>query len=189
MKKLILSLMLLVSLVSCNDDGTSTNTGSGTYTPTPYYTCQYVWDTWTGNYVHACFWVYYAQDGSSIQELDMVADVADRETIVIEKTASVYSQKYALSQEAAMKIAKNVYDLSNLDDRSMEDLADFAEKLYGVNTVELVSAISNAQVGNNQAMDMLIEKAASELSTNSQTMKAIIQDLHKQALEASGISL
>lgn len=187
MKKLILSLMLLVSLVSCDDTGTST--GTGTYTPTPYYTCQYVWDTWSGQYIHACFWVYYSQDGESIQELDLVADVADRESIVISKTASVYAQKYALSQETSMKMAKNVYDLTNLDDRSMEDLADFAQKLYGVNTVELVKAISNAQVGNNQAMDQLIEKASVEFSTNTQTMKAIIKDLHNEALKASGINL
>ena len=189
MKKLILSLMLLVSLVSCNGDGTSTSTGGTTYTPTPYYTCQYVWDTWSGNYIHACFWVYYSQDGSSIQELDMVADVADRESIVISKTASVYAQKYSLSLEQSTKIAKNVYDLSNLEERSMDDLADFAQKLYGVNTGELISAISSAQVGDNKAFDLLIEKAAAEFDTNTQTMKAIINDLHREALKESGIEL
>ena len=40
-----------------------------------------------------------------------------------------------------------------------------------------------------KAMDILIERAAVELSTNTQTMKAIIQDLHKEALSASGIDL
>lgn len=189
MKKFALSLALLTSLIGCNGDGTIVEPGDGTYTPLPQYTCQYVWDTWTGNYIHACFWVYYSEDGSSVQELDIVADVADKESLTITKTASIYAQKYSLSHDQAMKIAKNVYDLSTLEDRSINDLADFAEKLYGVNTTELISAISNAQVGNNKNMDKLIEKAAVEFSTSTQTMKAIIQDLHKEALDASGINL
>lgn len=180
--------MLLVSLVSCNGT-TTTDTGSGTYTPTPYYTCQYVWDQWSANYIYACFWVYYSEDGSSVEELDMVADVADRENLIINKTASIYAEKYSLSLEQSTKIAKNVYDLSNLKDRSMEDLADFAQKLYGVNTTELITAISAAQVGDNQAMDQLIEKAAREFSTSAENMKNIINDLHREALIDSGIKL
>lgn len=186
MKKLMLSLLSLSFLVSCE---TTTCTDNCTvYTPTPYYTCDWIYDTWSNNYTYACFWVYYSADGVT-QELDMVADIADKESLVIEKSAQVYAEKFSLSTEQATKIAKNVYHLNALEERTAADLADFAQKLYGVNPAELISAISSAQVGNNEMMDTLIEKAANEFATSKANMKAIIKDLHHSALEQSGIKL
>jgi hypothetical protein len=188
MKRLLTSIMLMLSLVSCNS-GTTCTENCTVYNPTPYYTCEYVWDTLSGNYVYACFWVYYSQDGSSTQELDMVADIAEREELIISKNAQAYADKYQLSYEQGIKIARNVYNFESLQDRTAQDMADFAQKLYGVNTAELISAISSAQVGENKSLDLLIEKASKTFDTSKENMRFIIKDLHKAALEESGIQL
>lgn len=187
MKKLMMTLMSMIMVVSC--ETTTCTENCNVYTPTPYYTCDYVWDTWTGNYTYACFWVYYSEDGSYVQELDMVADAADVQALAIEKSAQAYAQKYSLSLSQGLKIAKNVAHVNSLKDRSVADLADFAQKLYGVNPTDLISALSSAQVGNNTEMDNLIKNSAVEFNTSKENMKFIIKDLHKSALEASGIKL
>jgi hypothetical protein len=187
MKNLLVALLISTSFVSCNDGTTVPN--DGTYTPTYHYECQYVYDVWTNNYVYGCFWVFYSIDGSSSRELDMVADVADTQDIMLEKTAQIFSEKYSLSFDNGLKIAKNVLDLQSLKDRSADDLADFAKKLYGVNSSELILAVTKAQVGNNEALDELISVSAKKFNTDSDTMKNIIRDLHSRAIEASGIEL
>ncbi len=102
-----------------------------------------------------CYWEYYNQDGSLAQELDISGEVADREALVLSKTLNVYAEKFSLSADQAMKIAKNVKDFGALQDRSEADIADFAQKLYGVNPSEIVSAVANAQVGNNAKWSLL----------------------------------
>lgn len=194
MKKILGSLLSLFMLASCNTTTCDPNTQDCTvYNPTPYYTCSYTWvnDPYSGqsSYQYVCYWVYYSQDGSSTRELDMVADIADQEQIVISKSAEIYAEKYSLSLEQGRKIAKQVYDLNALKERSAQDLADFAQKLYGVNPTDLVQAISDAQVGSNAALEKLISEASVNFQTSAENMKVIIKDLHKKALEASGINL
>ena len=119
----------------------------------------------------------------------MVSEVADQEAVLLEKLTGVYAEKFALSTEAAAKVAKNAKDFSALTERSAEDIADFAERLYGVNPSEIVSAISSAQVGNNAELESVIEKASVNLGTDNAQTKALIQELHGKALEANGIEL
>ena len=58
--------------------------------------------------------------------------VADKEAVLLDKLTTVYADKFSLSTEAAQKVAKNVSDFSALSERTADDIADFAEKLYGV---------------------------------------------------------
>ena len=176
-------LTLLTGLISCNSsDSTST------YEPQWYYNCYPVYDYW-GYYLYDdCYWEYYNTNGTLLEK-DLVSNVADKETLLLEKLTDVYADKFSLSTEAAGKVAKNISDFSALADRSEADLADFAEKLYGVNPSDIVSAVSSAQVGNNEQLDTVIDKASSNLGTNSSNMRAILKELHGKALEASGIEL
>jgi hypothetical protein len=187
MKKALLNLMVLLGilggLVSCN-----TTVGGGYYTPAWYYNCYPVYDYWGYYMFDECYWEYYNTDGSLLEK-DLVAEVSDKEAVLLEKLTNVYAEKFSLSTEAAAKVAKNVSDFSALTDRSEADVADFAQKLYGVNPSEIVSAVSSAQVGNNEEMDSVIDKASLILGTDSANMKAIVKELHGKALEASGIEL
>ena len=181
--KLIASLMLLGSFTSC------TIVFWEPYQPSWYYNCYPVYDYW-GYYLYdECYWEYYNEDGSLAKELDMVSEVADKEQVVLEKTASKFAEKYNLSADQGMKIAKNIADYKALQDRSESDIADFAQKLYGVNPSEVISAVSSAQVGNNAELEAVIKKAAENFNTSEANMKGIVKDLHGKALEENGISL
>ena len=180
--KLLASLMLLGSFASCT-------VIYEPYQPSWHYNCYPVYDYW-GYYLYdECYWEYYNQDGSVAKELDMVAEVADKEQVVLEKTASKFAEKYNLSADQGMKIAKNIADYKALQDRSESDIADFAQKLYGVNPSEVISAVSSAQVGKNAELEAVIKKAAENFNTSEANMRGIVKDLHGKALEESGISL
>ncbi|MBG59220.1 MAG: hypothetical protein CMJ16_02055 [Peredibacter sp.] len=180
----LFSALMLMGLVSCNGSGTVSY-----YEPQWYYNCYPVYDYW-GYYMYDdCYWEYYNEDGSLAQELDMSEKLADREAHVLAKTAEVYAEKFTLSNDQAMKIAKNVKDFAALQDRSSEDVADFAEKLYGVNPNKVASAVAGAMVGNNAELNEVISQAAQNFQTSEQTMKAIVNELHGKALEENGIDL
>lgn len=180
--KLLASLMLVGSFTSCV-------IFVEPYEPQWYYNCYPVYDYW-GYYLYdECYWEYYNQDGTVAKELDIVAVVADKEQLVLEKTATKFAEKYNLSAEQGMKIAKNIADYNALQDRSEDDIADFAQKLYGINPAEVVSAVSAAQVGKNAELDAVIKKAAENFNTSESNMKGIVKDLHGRALKESGINL
>jgi hypothetical protein len=180
--KLLVMLGLMSSFVAC--------TGSTVvyYQPSWHYNCYPVYDYWGYYLWDECYWEYYNQDGTLLEK-DMVAEVADKEALLLEKLTGVYAEKFSLSNEAAAKVAKNVKDFSALSNRSADDIADFAERLYGVNPTEIISAVSSAQVGNNAELDSVIEKASVNLGSNNAQMKALIKELHGKALEANGIEL
>lgn len=185
MKKLLSAFLLAISLLGV----TGCNTSVTYYEPQWWYNCYPVYDYWGWYLYDECYWEYYNQDGSLAQELDLSGEVADREALVLNKTAEVYAEKFSLSNDQAMKIAKNVKDFEALQDRSESDIADFAQKLYGVNPSEIVSAVANAQVGNNTELEAVINQAAENFNTSKENMKEIVKELHGKALEANGIQL
>ncbi len=186
--KLILSLIavltLSVSLTSCN------SSDSGYYGPTEHYNCYPVYDYW-GYYLYDdCYWEYYNVEGEVVNsELDMQAEVADIETFKVERISKKYVGEFGLSTDDAMQMAKNVNDFSALQNRSESDLADFAQKMYGINPTTLISAIGKAQVGQNSELDALIETKAADFNITIGNAKALLQDLHGNALEVNGINL
>lgn len=190
MKKLMISLLMLVSFISCNSTTTVT---TDDYTPTPYYTCnyQYVYSFETNqySYQYVCYWVYYSNEGTLSQELDLAADISDSENAMLQINAEYYANTFGLSFENATKIAKQVLDLNALKDRSIEDLSDFAEKLYGVNSSKIIEAVSMSQVGNSKELDSLIKKSAEKFDITEVSMRALIRELHGKALSENGIEL
>lgn len=182
--KLLTLLMVLGSFASCNVTTTTT-----VYQPQWWYNCYPVYDYWGYYQYDECYWEYYNDSGSVAKELDMVGEVADKEQLILEKTAQHYADKFNLSAEQGLKIAKNAADFTALEDRSASDIADFAQKLYGVNPSEIISAVSSAQVGENAELESVVEKAAQNFNTSKENMKAIVKELHGKALEDNGIEL
>lgn len=159
------------------------------YQPRSVYNCYPVYDYW-GYYLYdECYWEYYNDNGSVSKELDIVSEVADKEEFVLERTALGFSQKYNLSTEQGLKIAKNIRDYNALKDRSAVDISDFAQKLYGINPAKIVSALSSAQVGEKAQLEAVIEEASENFKTSKENMKSIIKDLHGRVLSDHGIEL
>ena len=158
------------------------------YDPTWHYNCYAVYDSW-GYYLYDdCYWEYYNTDGElASSELDISAEVSDIEKFKLKRMAVHYAEKFSLSADEGMKVARNIQDLSALQDRSEEDLADFAQKLYGVNPNDVISAVGKAQVGDNAELETLIDSI--EFNTSSANKKALIKELHGNALKANGINL
>jgi hypothetical protein len=86
-------------------------------------------------------------------------------------------------------MAKVVADFSKLKDRTDADLAQFAERLYGINTQQLASAVSNAQVGDNSKLNEVISQAADNFQTSRENMKEIVNYMHGKALREAGVNL
>lgn len=181
--KLFILLSLSFTLVSC--EGMSEDEAWDLWIDVITATCADSYDAY-GNYLGQ---VCYYSEGGTIRELDISGEVADKEAFILEKTAEIYAEKFSLSNDQAVKIAKNVIDFEALQDRSADDVADFAQKLYGVNPNEIASAIGKAQVGENAELDSIIEQASQNFNTSADHMKAIVKELHGKALEANGIEL
>lgn len=178
--KLLVLLSLAATLVGCHQTS---------YEPTYHYNCYPVYDTWTGYYLYDdCYWEYYNVAGEiTNSELDMGEVVGMTEQKMIERAGSYYSEKFSLSVDEGIKVATNARDLSTLGDRSESDIADFAQSLYGVNPMDVVSAVGKAQVGLGSDLDALIDNI--DFNTSSENKKALIMELHGNALQANGIDL
>lgn len=103
--------------------------------------------------------------------------------------ARFYSEQFSLSFDQAKKMAKLTQDFAKVNERTEADIADYAQKLYGVNPNEIVEAIAFAQVGNNEKLNAVIKESALNFGTTSENMKDIVKYLHKEALSEHGIEL
>jgi hypothetical protein len=160
--------------------------GSGCYSSTVYYDEYCYWDYW-GNYV--CEYYYYNGDGTKDVSKDIVTDIAQAEQAKLDNAAKHYASKFSLSAEQGMKIAKTVADFNTVQSRSAEDVADFAQRLYGVNTQSLIAAVGNAQAGDTTKLNEVVAEAAKNFSTTTENMKSIVKTLHGNALKEAGINL
>lgn len=184
MKNILLLALLNFATTSCLPP-----TGPGPTIPEePYQDCYWVYDIGYGEWNYHCDWVYYNSQGER-EEIDIASDIADKNEATQILMAQNYQNNFSLSQESALKMAKVVFDYNKLSERTEQDIADFAQRLYGVNPNEIIEAISNAQVGQYQKLNEVIEKASNHLNTNTYKTKKIIRYLHGQALEENGIQL
>lgn len=154
-------------------------------TDAPHYECRDDYDHWTVKPTE-CRW-YYSIDNN--YELDQAASISEKTEFEIRTTAQYYANKYELSLESANKFAKQLFEIKYLKDRSVNDIADFAQRLYGINSYELIDAISDAQVGDNSKLDALIKESSQNFNTSNRNMKLMIKDIHQKALESNGINL
>lgn len=177
--KLMTYLFILTTFISCVDPNPM---------PGPQEKCTWVYNFTTKEWYQECNLYYYSQNGDSF-EMDIAADVADKQQAVITSLAQIYQDKFTLSQESAHKMAKVIFDYNALSERTEDDMADFAQNLYGINPAEIISAVSEAQVGNNIQLEKLIEQASINLGTTTNTTKEIINELHGKILEENGINL
>ncbi len=146
------------------------------------YNCYY---DYYGYYV--CDYYYYNADGTTDTSRDIVTDVANSDEARISNAAQHYAQKFNLSDEQGLKLARTIVDYQALQSRSDQDLADFAQRLYGVNPAEIVSAVSSAQAGDSTKLNGLVTEAAKNFNTTPETMKEIVKNLHGKALEEQGV--
>ncbi|MDA8792769.1 hypothetical protein N9N67_05955 [Bacteriovoracaceae bacterium] len=192
MKAKLLGLAMLIAMslgsVSCVSSGT------GYYEPQWWYNCYPVYDYW-GYYLYDdCYWEYYNTDGAKIaghESRDVLSDEYTKETRLLTNLSNFYATEFNLSTTSATKLAKAFNDYKKLENRSIEDLADFAETLYGTNPVALTKAVAKAQGkdGDYSALEAELSKAAESFGTDPANMKEIVKHFYGKALEESNINL
>lgn len=98
--------------------------------------------------IAACDWGYYSN--GQFVEIDIASEISDKEKIIRDLFANEYQERFSLSKANAQKLSKAIMDFNSLQERTEDDILDFAVRVYGVNTSELVEAISYAQLGENE---------------------------------------
>lgn len=136
-------------------------------------------------------WGWYddAQVATENHSTDIMGDVAGVENSRLTRASAFYANKFSLSDEQGLKLAKTLQDFKSLQKRDASDLVEFSQKLYGLNPEEIISSVSAAQVGEYAELDSVISKAAKNFETTPQNMREIIKTIHKSALRENGIDL
>ena len=152
--------------------------------PQTYQDCYY---DYYGYWV--CDTYYYNGDGTKDTSHDMITDMAQAEQQMLQAQAKHYATKFSLSEDQGMKIAKTINDFNTVQNRSDKDVADFAQRLYGVSPTKIVAAAGKAQAGNSSELNDVVAEAAKNFNTTSDNMKSIVKTLHGKLLEQQGIQL
>ncbi len=151
--------------------------------PTTY---ECYWET-PAQQAYVCDFHAASEDGTIETSRDILTQIAEAEQKALNQDARYYASKFNLTEKRGMKLAKTIRDFHAIQSRSDRDVADFAERLYGVNPSKIATAVGLAQVGENEELNSLVAEAAQNFETTPATMKQIIQTLHGKALEQQGI--
>lgn len=173
----------------------------------PYYNSPYAWDSYYDYYYAQYVWlspsglVFDAwgnclnRAGMRNLNRDLITVVSDEEEKTIQTAASNFAEKYSLSAETSLKVARSFNDWAKLGfkrgmkGRTASDVADFTKRLYGVDIKKVSSAILSASTGDNAEMNSTINEVASNWNTSPETMREILQDFHGSQLGANGIEI
>ena len=172
--KLAMSVLMLAGFASCH-----------VYTTDTY--CWTEYDYWGYPYT-VCEDYYYASQ-EAVAELDIASKEAETEAQKIQIAGLKFADKFDIEPAQGEKIAQAVADFTTLADREEGDIAQIAEKLYGINPERMISAVSQAQVGVNDELESVLSDAAANFNTDVATMKDIANTLHGEAFKANGINL
>ncbi len=123
------------------------------------------------------------QDGKG---RDFEADVAKAEKNVVQKAAQHFQAKYELSAETSMKVARVLHDWAKVGKdraRTEKDIADFTQRLYGIDLNKVRNALSEVQKGEREALENLVDETATNWGTTPETMKEILKTWYGSQLD------
>ncbi len=138
---------------------------------------------------------YTDKDGNSYcnseggRSRDVMTQTAEDQEARLAEVGQDFAQRFGLSDEQGLKLARTTLDFHLIKDRSASDLADFARRLYGVDPGQIVVAVGRAQLGDVAPLNELVEEAAVHFGTTPGNMKLIVKEFHGRALKDQGISL
>lgn len=146
-----------------------------------YYDSYGVYSIYTGWAWISPSGVLYDSYGNALNEKnsegrDHVGDVIETQEKVIAGAAADLSEKYELSLETGMHVARTLGDWAVIGQdraRTQNDVAAVTMKLYGIDVSEVKTALAKAAEGDLAALDQAADKAASNWGTTPETFKEI----------------
>jgi len=113
---------------------------------------------------------------------DIVRSVAAQEAKVVAKAGKDLAAKYNLSAAKGTQIARTLNDWAKIGKsraKTEKDLAEFSQKLYGVDYLKVKKAVLSAMKGDKAAMKQTVAEAAKSWGTNEETMKQVLKNWYK----------
>lgn len=163
----------------------------------PYFTGSYylIWDTYyyydsygysssyTGWAWQSPNGIIYDDYGDALNDndgkgRDFAADVAQQEKNVVKTAGEYFAAKYGLDSDTGVKVARILKDWAAIGKdraRTEKDIADFTQRLYGLDFNKVKNALAEAQKGDLSTFDGLIDEAATNWATTPETMKEILK--------------
>jgi hypothetical protein len=163
----------------------------------PYFKNAYFlqWDTWhyydsygfpetyTGWAWESNNGILYDDFGDALnntdgQGRDFAADVAQAEKNVVKTAGDYFAAKYGLDAATGQRVARVLKDWATIGKdraRTEKDIADFTQRLYGLDFNKVKNALAEAQKGDLKAIDGLVDEAATNWATTPETMKEILK--------------
>lgn len=112
------------------------------------------------------------------QGRDFSADVAAQEQTVIQTAGKAFAEKYDLTLEKGMQVAKIAHDYALISKdraRTEADYADFSKKMYGLDLNKVKGALAEAMKGNKVELENMVNSTALDWKTSPATMKRIMK--------------
>ncbi|HRK07089.1 MAG TPA: hypothetical protein PLZ57_04920 [Pseudobdellovibrionaceae bacterium] len=132
--------------------------------------------------------IIYDDFGDALNETDgqgrdFAADVAELEQNAVKTAGEFFAAKYQLDAATGMKVARALNDWATIGKdraRTERDIADFTQRLYGVDFNKVKGALAEAMKGERGEMEALVDQAATNWSTTPETMKEILKTWYGQ---------
>ncbi len=137
--------------------------------------------------------IIYDQYGYALNEegasetRELTAEVAQKEEDTAKAAGKLFSEKYALSEDVGVHIAKTLSDWATLSRRANRarteaDIADFSKRLYGVSLEQTTVALETAKKGDASALVSLNSDVAQFWGTDAQTSAKILKNWYRAEL-------
>jgi hypothetical protein len=149
-----------------------------TYTDSYGYQQAYTGWAWLSN-----TGILYDEYGNALNEIDdsdsrdLLGQAADLEAAAVDASGKTLAGKFALADDRAIEIARTLNDwavLGKSRSRTGKDVADFSQKLYGVNLDSAKSALAEAAQGKLDDLTAVNKQVAAYWGTNPETSQAIL---------------
>jgi hypothetical protein len=171
------------------------------------YTLYYDYWAYTDSYGYSSSyygWAWLSPDGVLYDEYgyalneshddqggrDLIGDVAQAETQVVTEAGKGFADKYALSEDTGIRVARTLNDWATLGKkrgRTEQDVADFSQRLYGVSLDKAKAALNMAKTGDLSGVESVNTDIAKYWSTDPETSKEILEGWYSKQLSDAGI--
>lgn len=127
--------------------------------------------------------IIYDENGNALNQRngrgrDVIGDIAQSEEEFVEEVGADFAAKHNLTLDRGIQVARALNEWSKIErDRSKTeaDVAEFSEKLYGVNYNTMKVALEEAMRGNNDRMRAAVAESAASWGTSEETMKEVLR--------------
>lgn len=118
---------------------------------------------------------------------DTITEAALSDKRRVRGTSQYLARRFSLSEQQATRVALQIDRFVRLKNRTTADVADFTQRLYGVNFDRVLTAVDEYQAGNTSAAEGVVQDAALYLNITPEATQQLMWELHGHLLEEQGI--